>query len=66
MPASLDNDGYVVIADVLDAVALSTIRARVAYHLEHARDRDPTWRPGGTVHLDHLVDLDDAFGILLP
>lgn len=51
--AAVDRDGYVVLDAILDAQALTAVRAAAADRLAAAQG-DPTWHPGGTLHVDVL------------
>jgi hypothetical protein len=53
--AALDGDGYVVLLGLLDPELLALTRTMVAAELARAR-QDPTWHPGGTLHVDELLD----------
>jgi ectoine hydroxylase-related dioxygenase (phytanoyl-CoA dioxygenase family) len=57
--AALDTDGFVVLRDLLDPALLTAMRATVAAALTRAR-QDPTWHPGGTLHVDELLDAGPA------
>jgi len=53
--AALDDDGFIVLPGLLDADLLAAVRVVVAAALTRARE-DPTWHPGGTLHVDELLD----------
>ena len=53
-PATLERDGYVVLAGVLDPSEVASMRAAADELLAEAR-RDPLWRGGGTLHLDDVA-----------
>lgn len=55
---ALRRDGYVVLRSVLSADDIAAILAGVERRLAEAR-KDPTWRSGGTLHLD-VGDLAEA------
>lgn len=57
---SLDQDGLVVLTDLLDGPALAAVRDGIERGLVAAR-HDPTWSPGGTLHLDGLLDAGPDF-----
>lgn len=52
---SLDDDGYVVLRDVLTDDEVDDALAMIAERLEAAR-ADQSWTPGGTLHLDDVTD----------
>jgi hypothetical protein len=57
---SLDRDGYVVLSSILDKTLLNAARDKIGDLLETAKD-DPTWKSGGTLHLE-LPNDDSTFG----
>ena len=54
---SLDRDGYVVLPSILDAAFLREALEKIGSLLESAQ-REPTWKSGGTLHLE--LPKDDA------
>lgn len=52
---NLEDDGFVVLTDVLDEPSLAGVYERIEQGLATAR-HDPTWPPSGTLHLDGLFD----------
>lgn len=57
---ALARDGYAVIDGVLDENDLARVRAAISVLYDRAK-RDPLWRVGGTLHLDGLAEMGDAF-----
>lgn len=55
----LDEDGYVVLPELHDAEALRVLHGHLQDGLRAARD-DPSWSPGGTLHLADLLDAGPA------
>jgi hypothetical protein len=53
--SALDEQGYLVLPGLFDAGLVGSMRAVVAAGLARAR-QDPTWHPGGTLHVDDLLD----------
>ncbi len=58
--SKLDEDGFVVLPDVLDGPWLARVRDGIEHGLIAAHD-EPTWSPGGTLHLDGLLDAGPDF-----
>ena len=56
----LDDDGFVLLSDLLDGGELGAIAAGIEQGLARAH-ADPTWSPGGTLHLDGLIDGGPTF-----
>ena len=57
--ASLDQDGYVVLEGLLSARQVTDVRDAVERYVPAAR-ADGTWRTGGTLHLDDVMDAGPA------
>jgi len=57
--ATLDTDGYLVLPGLVGPELLGALRRVIVVELARA-DRDPLWRPGGTVHLDSVLDAGAA------
>ncbi len=58
--ARLDEDGFVVLDSLVSGPALDRLNGHIEAGLVDART-DPSWSPGGTLHLDGLFDRGPDF-----